>query len=72
MVGILGEPPNLPNFPHIPSSQHLPVHREDSPAEEQEGLARITSYFGGDGPRTRARLPHRFFQERGLEPVTTL
>ncbi|XP_049644389.1 ribonuclease H2 subunit A [Suncus etruscus] len=47
------------------------VQWEDSPAEEQKGLARITSYFG-DGPRTRARLPHRFFQERGLEPAITL
>lgn len=47
------------------------AHREDSPTEDEEGLGRITSYFS-EGPRTRPRLSHRYFQERGLESVTTL
>lgn len=44
---------------------------EDSPPEEQEGVARIASYFGA-GSRARPRLPHRFFRERGLEPATMI
>ncbi|XP_010611670.1 ribonuclease H2 subunit A isoform X2 [Fukomys damarensis] len=43
---------------------------EDSAAEEQEGHRRITSYFRSEGPRARA--PHRYFQERGLESATAL
>ncbi|KAM9244194.1 ribonuclease H2 subunit A isoform 1-T1 [Dugong dugon] len=43
---------------------------EDSSAEDQEGLGKITSYFLSEGPRPR--LPHRYFQERGLESATTL
>ncbi|XP_055975819.1 ribonuclease H2 subunit A isoform X1 [Sorex fumeus] len=44
---------------------------EDSPTEEQEGLARISSYFGASS-RAAPRPPHRFFRERGLEPAVTL
>ncbi|EHB14479.1 Ribonuclease H2 subunit A [Heterocephalus glaber] len=43
---------------------------EDSATEEQEGHRRITSYFQSEGPRARA--PHRYFQERGLESATAL
>ncbi|KAB0404869.1 hypothetical protein E2I00_001659 [Balaenoptera physalus] len=42
---------------------------EDSQTGHQEGLRRIKSYFS-EGPR--ARLPHRYFQERGLESATIL
>ncbi|XP_007103660.1 ribonuclease H2 subunit A isoform X2 [Physeter macrocephalus] len=42
---------------------------EDSQTGDQEGLKRIKSYFS-KGPR--ARLPHRYFQERGLESATIL
>ncbi|ELV14308.1 Ribonuclease H2 subunit A [Tupaia chinensis] len=45
---------------------------EDSSPEEQEGPGRITSYFFQEGPRTRPRPLHRYFQERGLESATTL
>ncbi|XP_059863907.1 ribonuclease H2 subunit A isoform X2 [Delphinus delphis] len=42
---------------------------EDSQTGDQEGLRRIKSYFS-EGPRPR--LPHRYFQERGLESATIL
>jgi ribonuclease H2 subunit A len=45
---------------------------EDSATEEQEGPGRITSYFFHEGARARPRVPHRYFQERGLEAATTL
>ncbi|MBZ3891246.1 Ribonuclease H2 subunit A [Sciurus carolinensis] len=44
---------------------------EDSPTQDREGPERITSYFS-KGPRARPHVPHRYFQERGLEPATTL
>lgn len=44
---------------------------EDSPAQDLEGPERITSYFN-KGPQARPRAPHRYFQERGLEPATAL
>lgn len=44
--------------------------REDTPTEEAEGARSIRSYFSQEGPRPR--LPHRYFQERGLEVATTL
>ncbi|XP_060000923.1 ribonuclease H2 subunit A isoform X3 [Lagenorhynchus albirostris] len=40
---------------------------EDSQTGDQEGLRRIKSYFS-----PRPRLPHRYFQERGLESATIL
>ncbi|XP_040846843.1 ribonuclease H2 subunit A [Ochotona curzoniae] len=43
---------------------------EDTPTEEAEGARSIRSYFSQEGPRPR--LPHRYFQERGLEVATTL
>ncbi|XP_045718879.1 ribonuclease H2 subunit A isoform X2 [Mirounga angustirostris] len=43
---------------------------EDSPTGDQEGSGRIMSYFS-KGPRTHPHLPHRYFQERGLESATT-
>ncbi|XP_051693832.1 ribonuclease H2 subunit A [Oryctolagus cuniculus] len=45
---------------------------EDTPTEDQDGAGRITSYFLHEGPRARPRLPHRYFQERGLEAASTL
>nr|XP_008505487.1 PREDICTED: ribonuclease H2 subunit A [Equus przewalskii] len=44
---------------------------DDSVAEDQEGVGRITAYFD-EGLRSRTRLPHRYFQERGLAPAATL
>lgn len=44
---------------------------EDSLTGDQEGPGRIMSYFS-KGPRTHPRLPHRYFQERGLESATIL
>nr|KAF6481844.1 ribonuclease H2 subunit A [Molossus molossus] len=44
---------------------------EDLPTGDQEGLGRITSYFN-ESPRNCPHLPHRYFQERGLESATTL
>ncbi|GAB5567777.1 ribonuclease H2 subunit A isoform X1 [Prionailurus iriomotensis] len=44
---------------------------EDSLTGDQEGPGRITSYFS-EGARVRPRLPHRYFEERGLESATTL
>uniref|UniRef100_A0A8C9UNQ6 Ribonuclease n=1 Tax=Spermophilus dauricus TaxID=99837 RepID=A0A8C9UNQ6_SPEDA len=43
----------------------------DSPAQDLEGPERITAYFN-KGSRARPRAPHRYFQERGLEPATAL
>lgn len=47
---------------------------EDSAAEEDpERPGRITSYFLSQGPQTcRPQLPHRYFQERGLEAASSL
>uniref|UniRef100_A0A452S000 Ribonuclease n=2 Tax=Ursus americanus TaxID=9643 RepID=A0A452S000_URSAM len=44
---------------------------EDSATGHQEGPGRIMSYFS-KGPQTHPHLPHRYFQERGLESATTL
>ncbi|XP_036278747.1 ribonuclease H2 subunit A [Pipistrellus kuhlii] len=44
---------------------------EDLPTEDQEGQGRITSYFN-EKPGDRPHLPHRYFQERGLESATSL
>ncbi|XP_057610031.1 ribonuclease H2 subunit A isoform X3 [Chionomys nivalis] len=46
---------------------------EDSAAEEDpEQPGKITSYFS-QGPQTcRPQLPHRYFQERGLEAASSL
>ncbi|XP_023601905.1 ribonuclease H2 subunit A isoform X3 [Myotis lucifugus] len=44
---------------------------EDLPTGDQEGQGRITSYFN-EKPGNRPHLPHRYFQERGLESATTL
>ncbi|XP_059016090.1 ribonuclease H2 subunit A isoform X1 [Mustela lutreola] len=44
---------------------------EDSPTGDQEGPGRIMSYFS-KSPQTLPRLPHRYFQERGLESASTL
>lgn len=59
-----------------PAPQKWPVspplsHRDDSVAEDQEGVGRITAYFD-EGLRSRTRLPHRYFQARGLAPAATL
>lgn len=46
---------------------------EDSAAEEGQGQPRkITSYFLNQGTQTGPRLPHPYFQERGLEAATSL
>lgn len=64
-----GGRPGLPPSPQ--SGQCCLSHREDSLTGDQEGPGRITSYFS-EGARVRPRLPHRYFQERGLESATTL
>ncbi|OBS74017.1 hypothetical protein A6R68_15428 [Neotoma lepida] len=47
---------------------------EDSAAEEDpERPGRITSYFLSQSPQTcRPQVPHRYFQERGLEAANSL
>lgn len=47
---------------------------EDSAAEEDpERPGTITSYFLSQGPQTcRPQVPHRYFQERGLEAANSL
>ncbi|XP_051050954.1 ribonuclease H2 subunit A isoform X2 [Phodopus roborovskii] len=47
---------------------------EDSAAEEDpERPGRITSYFLSQGPQScRPQVPHRYFQERGLEAANSL
>lgn len=61
--------------PPRPTAQSGQCHhlsrREDSATGHQEGPGRIMSYFS-KGPQTHPHLPHRYFQERGLESATTL
>lgn len=67
-LGALGGREEAEPQPEVVSATLSP--REDSALEEQEGSRKITSYFQGEGPQ--ARHPHRYFQERGLEPATAL
>ncbi|XP_027403695.1 ribonuclease H2 subunit A [Bos indicus x Bos taurus] len=55
----------------ILESEAEDVKWEDSETGDPKGPGRIKSYFS-ESPQTCLRLPHRYFQERGLESATVL